>query len=258
MSRRFFAVAALALVGSALASTPAWGTHSWNGYHWARTANPFTLKVVDSNTPDWDVSRGQALNDWSVSSVLDVATDASGADDSARTRKRCPMVSGKIRSCNAAYGANGWLGLASINVSFGHIVQGSSKMNDSYLSSGYTATNRQQVMCQEVGHNFGLSHQDESGANLGTCMDYATGLPNPSPNAHDYQQLETIYNQHLDSSTTVAASSASGLPDAVPSWSPASQKAASVFVDRLEDGTELVTFVWWANPIHGWAGNSRG
>ena len=29
------------LVGSASAN------HSWNGYHWARTANPFTLKTGD-------------------------------------------------------------------------------------------------------------------------------------------------------------------------------------------------------------------
>ncbi len=33
----------------------------------------------------------------------------------------------------------------------------------------------------EVGHTFGLDHQDESGADLDTCMDYAKGLVNPSP-----------------------------------------------------------------------------
>jgi hypothetical protein len=63
-------------------------------------------------------------------------------------------------------------------------------------------------MCQEVGHDFGLDHQDETfdNANLGTCMDYTSkplGPPsNTSPNKHDYDQLVTIYS-HLDNTTTV-------------------------------------------------------
>jgi hypothetical protein len=58
-------------------------------------------------------------------------------------------------------------------------------------------------MCQEVGHGFGLDHQDENfnNPNLGTCMDYTNDpdgpLSNEHPNAHDYDQLVTIYS-HLD------------------------------------------------------------
>ena len=244
------ALTSLALMAAfVLGAAPASATHSWAGYHWARTANPFTLKVVDSNTPDWDDNQALALTDWSRSTVMDVVGEA--GDDSARARKRCAAINGKIRSCNAAYGNNGWLGLASISVSGGHITRGTAKMNDSYLgSTSYTETNRQHVMCQEIGHDFGLTHQDESGADLNTCMDYANALDNPNPNQHDYDQLQTIYS-HLDSTTTIG-SIASGLPDAVPSWAPATQRARSVYVDRLADGSELVTFVLWANPIHAW------
>lgn len=242
-------LASFMLAGAALGASPALANHSWNNYHWARTGNPFTLKVVDSNTSDWDDNQVRAISDWSKSTVMDLAREA--GDDSMKSRKRCPMVSGKIRSCNASYGNNGWLGLASIYVSGGHITQGSAKMNDSYFSSPtYDETARQQVMCQEIGHTFGLTHQDESGADLNTCMDYSNALDNPSPNEHDYDQLVTIYS-HTDSSTTIGASVGT-LPDAVPSWAPATQKAQSVYVDQLEDGTELVTFVLWANPIHGW------
>ena len=114
-----------------------------------------------------------------------------------------------VRACNAAYGNNGWLGLAQIWISGGHIVQGISKMNDSYLGSpAYSETNRQHVICQEIGHDWGLGHQDESGADLNTCMDYSNALDNPHPNSHDYAQLETIYG-HLDSTSTVAPLSAS-------------------------------------------------
>jgi len=177
--------------------------HSWGGYHWARTSNPFTVKVVDSNTSNWDVALGIAIGDWNSSSVMNVVGEA--GDDAQRIRKRCPMVAGKIRSCNATYGYNGWLGLASINITGGvHITQATSKMNDSYLASGYSSTNKQHVMCQEIGHGFGLGHQDESGADLNTCMDYSNDLGNPHPNAHDYSQLETIYNSHLDTTNTAA------------------------------------------------------
>ena len=55
-------------------------------------------------------------------------------------------------------------------------------------------------MCQEIGHTFGLAHQDENFSNppLGTCMDYSSD-PNPNqwPNLHDYQELLVIYS-HLD------------------------------------------------------------
>ncbi|MFX6540611.1 hypothetical protein ABTG54_21480, partial [Acinetobacter baumannii] len=62
---------------------------------------------------------------------LDLVVTAS--DDSRRTRKQCRAVSGMIRVCNAEYGFNGWLGLASINLdSRGHITQGTAKVNDSY------------------------------------------------------------------------------------------------------------------------------
>ncbi len=81
-------------------------------------------------------------------------------------------------------------------------------MNDTYLAgSGYTRVNRKHVLCQEDGHTFGLGHQDESGADLGTCMDYASALDNPDPNGHDEEQLKTIYGSHADAtySATVPA-----------------------------------------------------
>ena len=121
MKSRNYAAFISAVTLFALLSFPigASASHSWNNYHWARTANPFNLKVVDSNTPDWDGELGLAKTDWSKSTILDMISGAS--DDLQRTRKRCPMVDGQVRSCNASYGFNGWLGLASINISGSHI-----------------------------------------------------------------------------------------------------------------------------------------
>jgi hypothetical protein len=203
-SLRVFALAAVLIVAAGVGSTVASASHSWGNYHWARTANPFTVPYADNVTSNWDSLLRASANDWSRSSVLDSPVEAGGSG------KRCHATNGRIEVCNGAYGFNGWLGLAQIWTRGSHIVRATAKMNDSYLSSAtYSNTNRQHVMCQEVGHGYGLGHQDESGADLNTCMDYADALDNPSPNAHDYQQLETIYNSHVDSTSTLGAVPAS-------------------------------------------------
>ncbi len=180
-------------------------SHPW-GYHWGRTANPFTLKLGDNVSSTWDAHLLTASDDWSLSLVLDTTVVAGS---NTLNPKRCRPKSGRIEVCSALYGANGWLGLAQIWVSGGHITQGTTKLNDTYFNVPpyNTSAWRQLVMCQEPGHNFGLNHQDEgfANANLGTCMDYTNnpaGPPsNEHPNAHDFEQLETDY-AHLDTVQT--------------------------------------------------------
>jgi hypothetical protein len=204
----FFAL--LAVVVLAGSASSAFANHSWGNYHWARTANPFTLKLGDNVTPAWDAYLAEASSDWTASSVLNT-TIVTGSTNP----RTCKAVTGTVQVCNAAYGNNGWLGLASISITSGnHITKGTAKMNDTYFNTASynTPAWRRLVMCQEVAHDFGLDHQDEGfGApNLGTCMDYtndpdgggAYGPSNEHPNAHDFAQLETIY-AHLDSTTTV-------------------------------------------------------
>jgi hypothetical protein len=116
-------------------------------------------------------------------------------------------VSGQIEICNQKYGFNGWLGIAGISISGNHITKGYTKLNDSYYetSTYNTPAWRQFVVCQELGHDFGLDHQDENfeNPNLGSCMDYTNDpSTNQHPNQHDYDQLEAIY-AHLDSFTTI-------------------------------------------------------
>jgi len=194
--------------------------HSWGPYHWARTGNSFTLNLGDNVSSAWDVYLARASSDWTVSSMLDTTIIAGGAGNP----KRCRATSGRVEVCNATYGNNGWLGLAQIWISSSHIVQGITKMNDTYFNTAKYNTSawRSYVMCQEIGHTFGLDHQNVNfyDPNLGSCMDYTSdpvGLPsNEHPNSHDYQQLETIYGGHADSTTTVSQTSAQGaLPPAM-------------------------------------------
>jgi hypothetical protein len=215
------ALAAL-VVGCGLereASSPA-GTgvqenHSWGPYHWARTSNPFTLKVGDNVGAAWDAYLDEAISDWSASSVLNLAKVTGQA------KGNCRGTSGRIEVCAKTYGNNGWLGLAQIWIFGSHITKAVAKMNDTYFNTSTynTPAWRRLVMCQEIAHDFGLDHQDENfnNTNLGTCMDYTSdpdGPPsNEHPNKHDYDQLETIY-AHLDSTTTVGMPIEHGNADA--------------------------------------------
>jgi hypothetical protein len=213
---RLFVLSIAALAGCADLDTSvtSQGNHSWGGYHWARTSNPFTLKVGDNVTSAWDSYLNTSIGDWSQSTVLDLTKVTGQA-----TNKRCSPTAGRVEVCNNTYGNNGWLGIAGISITGGtHITQGYVKLNDTYYNSATynTPAWRNLVMCQEIGHTFGLDHQDEnfSNANLGTCMDYTNDpSTNQHPNSHDMQQLQTIY-QHLDSTTTVGlAVSATAMAD---------------------------------------------
>lgn len=204
---------ALGVAAAALA-TPASATNSWGGYHWARTANPVTVQLGDNVDSRWDAYLVQAQSDWNQSTVIEsplVPGSSTG---------RCKAVAGTIQVCNSTYGNNGWLGIASISITGGtHITQGTVKLNDTYFNSASynTPAWRRLVSCQEIGHTYGLDHQDETfnNYNLGTCMDYTNapsggtvggfnyGPSNEYPNAHDYDELNIIYS-HLDSTTTVA------------------------------------------------------
>ena len=197
-----------AMVTIAGISTAALAGHSWGGYHWARATPQFTLKLGDNMTStDWKAHLSQTSSDWNSGNSA-VLTAIVGGTSS----KRCSMVAGTTQVCNGRYGNNGWLGLASINITGGtHITQGSAKMNDSYFDTAtYNNPNeREHVVCQEVAHTFGLDHQSTDGSSQNSCMDYfsntganAGNTLSTKPNKHDFDELNLIYAQ-LDSTTTV-------------------------------------------------------
>lgn len=254
---------AVLVLAAAVAPSAALAGHSWANYHWAHANNPLSLSLGDNVSPTWDQYLTTASNDWNASIVL-YTTVVAG-----QTRPRnCKPVAGRIEVCSERYGFNGWLGIAQIWVSGGHIVQATTRVNNSYFNTAKYNTPgwRAMVMCQEIGHTFGLDHQDEdfSNPNLGTCMDYTSNPEGPPsnlhPNAHDYEQLQQIYS-HFDGAASVAQTSAGGMQP------PAAEDAAQVgtaqwgrlirstnggrterFELDLGGGRKVFTFVIWADP----------
>ena len=246
-------VSAAILASVGVAGLPAAATHSWGGYHWARTTNPFSLKLGDNVNGQWDSALAQASADWSASSVLDTTVVAGGSN------KSCRATTGRVEVCNSKYGNNGWLGLATIWAGGDkHITQATVKLNDTYFATAAynTPAWRQFVTCQEIGHTFGLGHLDEDfdNPNLGSCMDYTNDpSTNQRPGAEDFEQLEVIYNSHVDGGTTIAASpAAAGVADGDngrAEWGRAVRTDADgrpVLFEREVAGGRVFTFVVWA------------
>lgn len=243
----------LAVFAISASAHDAQANNSWNGYHWARTANPFNFKLGDNVSSQWDPILATTSVDWTASSVLNTNIVPGSANP-----KNCRPTAGRVEVCNSKYGNNGWLGIAQVWITGGvHITQGVVKLNDTYYNTpAYNTTAwRNLVMCQEVGHTFGLDHQDEafSNPNLGTCMDYTNNpASNQHPNDHDYDQLEAIY-AHLDSTTTIGNSVPGGgnaNVDNPNEWgklvSQSANGKAATFERDLGHGNKVVTHVYYA------------
>jgi hypothetical protein len=222
------------------------------GYHWL---NANGLALGDNVSNAWDSYLATTSSDWSKSTVVDFNVVAGGT-----SARNCRPTSGRVEVCSDAYGNTGWLGIAQVWVSGGHISQGVVKVNDTYYASPTynTPAWRNLVMCQEVGHTLGLDHQDENFDNppLGTCMDYSSDPSrNQHPNSHDYDMLQTIYGHTHNNDAEVGAMPAAMVHadfSAPATWgelvSAKSDGHQEAYVRDFGNGHRIVTFVTWALP----------
>jgi hypothetical protein len=281
------------------AGSPASANHWWGGYHWARTtAGELALRVnysvdskwlpyVQTSIREWDAPVKRSFETQTGPDTLTLTSGPVSVD-----RRKCNPIRGQALVCNNAYGKRGWLGIASIwTDGTTHIVQATTKLNDSYYGTGSSYDNygfRALVACQEVGHDFGLAHQNENFTNLnvGSCMDYTNNpmgggtngtKQNDKPNFHDYDELGIIYAD-ADSYTTVgsltsaatnfgarevgkaaAAGHTEGSGDTTREWGTPTHRDGKgrpdQFVRRFSDGTTMITHVLWAPDAKGTEAN---
>lgn len=249
---RRLAIGAAVTLPAAMLAAPLLASHSWVDYHWKRTTAQLAVPVGDNVDAKWDSYLTKAVSDWNKSTVIESVKVAGTTNP-----KNCRAVAGTIQVCNGRYGSTGWLGIASISLSGGHIIQGTTKLNDTYFNTAQynTPSWKALVTCQEIGHDYGLGHQDEDFATdlTNSCMDY-TNAPggNESPDQHDYDQLLSIYG-HLE--TGAALPSASATAEVEPGDTPAEWGQAihydksgrpDVFARSDRAGQETITHVFWA------------
>ncbi len=254
-TRRRLVVGTAALLVMAL-SIPALANNAWGDYHWDGSGTPVSLGLENNLSSDWTGVLGNVEGDWDTSGVLVlgiVSPDGTSANcENPLLVDTPPLIPGPIEVCNGSYGENGWLGIARIWLESDgvHISAGIAAVNDSYLGPGAAYDNanaRQHVLCQEVGHTFGLDHQKSPRKQ--TCMNAQWGLTSSSfvsPNQHDYDQLASIY-AHLDG--TSEEDDGGGPPcDRLPDHPKcqAGSPGHSFEVERLANGQIMLTWITWA------------
>lgn len=241
----------LAVVGLLFSTTIALADNAWGNYHWARTSNPFNLKLEQNlSTTDWRSHLTNVAGDWSKAGVLDtkVVNEVK--------KGGCTFVyKGKVVVCNANSGRTGWLGLARIwPDSNGHINYAMAQVNDYYFKTAYynKPNAKRHVLCQEVGHTLGLDHQ--AGV---SCMNDLAGLFDTayiSPDPHDISMLDDTIYGHTDSTSTIAASSVSSSGKEVGNGNDFgvaigrdAKGRPNQFVKDLGNGEKVYTWVTWAD-----------
>ena len=251
-SKKAWRTSAIVLGFAACAiAAPAIASHSWSNYHWKRTTAEISPPVGDNVSAVWDSYLNVAIADWNQSTVIN-----SPKVPGSSSPRQCRAVAGTIQVCNASYGQNGWLGIASIWLSGGHISQGTTKVNDTYFNMAQynTPSWKAAVMCQEIGHDYGLGHQDEdfSTDNTNSCMDYTSNpAGNEHPDAHDYQQLLSIYNHMEAAAMTLGggAPSSAESGDSPADWGRPIHFTADGRPDvyeKVEAQGRKITHVFWA------------
>lgn len=265
-SRKVFAAAMVA--GVAMVATVADARHSWRKYNWAHDGqNPISIPVIDNTSQDWRHRVSMAVSDWNGSAWITARVNSLGNNTA------CDFQTGVIHVCNDDYGASGWLGIASIQINGSEITAGITKLNDYYFAlPQYNSESwKQLVTCQEIGHDYGLGHQNENFNTDATtsCMEY-TSWPegNESPDQHDYDQLASIYGGGGGS-----GGKGGGKPGGRPSKgvnagnSPAEWGRAVGFLPngkpfkyerQLSNGTRIITHVTWTIEAAAELGDHHG
>ena len=188
---RKLTVAALAAATLLLGVTAAGGSHSWEAFHWP---DDHLSPTVASRTTSSLYNVPAAVEEWADlgTPIQPVFVPGTSAD---------VVV--------ASWFSFTWLGLARIFVDAdGHITRGQVLLNTPLLRF-YSPAVADHVLCQETGHIWGLEHNrdgDIGGTPDNTCMNDVGHLGQyTTPNSHDVEQLNTIYN-HADGASEPASS----------------------------------------------------
>jgi hypothetical protein len=270
VQRLVIAFCMLATVGVPLASVlPSSASSASGSYRWAVKQTPFTVMAGANLTGDWLGIMSTAVKQWDKNETVTIkkVSGSTGAQS-------CSPTTGRIEICNFNYGTQeGWLGLTRLYFDDrgNRIDAATLQLNDSFFNqkngqyNNYDA--RLHTMCHEMGHTIGLEHVDTT-----SCMNdsqYAV-FHYVKPINKDYRDLERIY-KNTDSYTTVDGKQKNEKKDKKKNKkhgkknnkknqdsrdktkqrkkranSEGIETRETVNVERMADGTTVVTYITWA------------
>ena len=269
VQRLVIVICMLATVGVPLTSVLPSSAKGSANYRWAVKQTPFTVMAGANLTGDWSGIMSTAVKQWDKNDTVTIKK-VSGTTSA----QSCSPTTGRIEICNWNYGTQeGWLGLTRLYFDDrGNRIEAATlQLNDSFFNQKNGQYNdpdaRLHTMCHEMGHTIGLEHVDTT-----SCMNdsqYAV-FHYVKPISKDFRDLARIY-KNTDSYTTVDGKQNNQKKDKKKkkknkknqdSRDKAKQRKKdlrkkraksegietreTVNVERMADGTTVVTYITWA------------
>lgn len=154
-------------------------SHQWDSYHRANAGVDRLYLSATGYQNIWDEEAVTEGDSWENSTDIDFLYYGS----------HYFQCQDHVFTGSYWYGFTGWDGLTELDcVSGSTILSSASVMNRTYVDS-YSNLNLHKVACHELGHGFGLWHQDAADS----CMRASATTGSAYPNSHDIELINSLY-----------------------------------------------------------------
>mmetsp|Transcript_4283 Transcript_4283/g.6619 ORF Transcript_4283/g.6619 Transcript_4283/m.6619 type:complete len:307 (-) Transcript_4283:5111-6031(-) len=203
----------------------------FNVWGQSRHCRGLKLKIINNLDEEWEPYFQQSIKDWEQGDpdVLSLSVTKAAVHD-----PDCEFVMGSMKVCNGDYGNTDWVGLNEVMLLDDQIIASVAFMNDYHLDR-MSVEAKQNTMCHELGHGFGLGHWDENFWNrdMGNCMDYTNTYENNQlPDRSNFLFLERMYGK-LDGTSFVNNTEALYCSSKVEYGSSTSSSRSEIFKKRV-------------------------
>lgn len=171
-------------------------SHQWGTRHWTKPqGEPRRVILINSATDPWRARVDGRAADWSQANKFKLSVE--GGNTGQDLRQSCPFPDKfrRVRVCDYRYDNPNWIGQAQIFRDGPHIQLGRVRLDNADLNL-LTADGQQHVICQEIGHNLGLTHWNSDGNNSCMHTSHVNNEAYDQAAPHDLSQLDNQTHYH--------------------------------------------------------------